>query len=183
MTFNDDDDNNGNGIGEDFDLDALLEDIAATHQEPLRRQVAEIERLVGLMVAYGDAGDAAVLLDVRQLVDGLRACVDAQLATEQQVLFPTLRRLRNQTFVSKCHAGMIRSRVSMVERDHARIRGIMLRLHDLANEIRSPEGGCEACHELLGVVGQTLANLRELSVKESQVLFAWAVAREQALAR
>jgi iron-sulfur cluster repair protein YtfE (RIC family) len=164
------------------DLDALLEDIARAHHEPLRRHIADIARLVGEMTAYGDAGDAAVLLEIRQLVDGLAACVEQQLSVEQQTLFPMLRRLQRQTFVSKCHAGMVRSRVGIAERDLARIRGVMVRLRDLGNEILSPHGGCEACHELLGVVADAIANLRDLAVKESEVLFAWAVAREQMLA-
>jgi iron-sulfur cluster repair protein YtfE (RIC family) len=168
---------------DNIDLDALLADIAVSHHAPLRQQVAAIDRVVGDMTAFGGDADAAVLLDIRQLVEGLRACVESQLATEQQILFPMLRRLRQQTFVSKCHAGMVRSRVSMVERDLARIRGVMIRLRDLGNEILSPRGGCEACHELLRVVDDTLINLRGLSAKESDLLFAWAVERERALAQ
>jgi iron-sulfur cluster repair protein YtfE (RIC family) len=134
------------------------------------------------MIAYGDASDP-VLLEIRQLVEGLRACVEAQLSTERGIVFPMLRRLHQQTFVSRCHAGMIRSRLTIVERDHARIRGIMVRLKDLAIEAMSPVGSCEACHELVKVVQQTIENLQKLSEKQYTVLFSWAVAREQLLAQ
>jgi iron-sulfur cluster repair protein YtfE (RIC family) len=165
----------------DIDLDTLLNDIIVSHHDPLRCQIKRIGNLVIEMLAYGDADDP-VLLEIRQLVEGLHACVEAHISTEQNIVFPMLRRLRQQTFVSRCHAGMIRSRLMIIERDLARIRGIMLRLRDLAAEVISPRGGCEICHDLQGVIDETTTNLERLSDKQGGMLFPWAVAREQSLA-
>jgi iron-sulfur cluster repair protein YtfE (RIC family) len=163
-----------------IDLETLLDDIVASHHKPLRSQVARIDSIVRDMTDYGEPDDP-VLLEIRQLVEGLCACVESQLSTERNVVFPMLRRIRQQTLVSKCHAGMIRSRLAIVERDLARIRGVMIRLRDLGAGIASPAGCCEACHELMRVAREAISNLQRLSEKQSDVLFAWAIARERSL--
>ena len=61
-----------------------------------------------------------VTADLRQLIGGLRACVESQLSMEESVLFPMLLRLQEQTLITPCRAGMIRGRVSQAERDLAR---------------------------------------------------------------
>jgi iron-sulfur cluster repair protein YtfE (RIC family) len=78
---------------------------------------------------------------------------------------------------------MIRSRIGMAERDLARIRGVITRLKELAHEHLSPNGPCEACHELLSVIDELLGDLREHTRKECEVLFPWAIEREAALVR
>jgi iron-sulfur cluster repair protein YtfE (RIC family) len=162
-------------------LDQRLADITSVHHVYLRRQTHRIEQIVEEIAKYNDAGNA-IVIDMRQLVGGLRACVESQLAMEDEVLFPMILRLQQQTVISKCRAGMIRSRIVLAERDLARIRGVVLRLRDLAEEFLSPRGPCEACHELLPVVRALLIDLREHTRKESEIVFPWAVAREAELA-
>jgi len=163
---------------------ALMADIVATHHALLRRQIPRIKAITADITRYGAAeGDDPALLEIRQLAGGLAACVAQQLDREEQVLFPMLAKLEQQTEVSKCHAGMIRSRLMMAERDAARIRGVLARLRELATENLSPAGPCEACHELLAVIDEVLGDLREHTAKECEMLFPWAVAREAALAR
>jgi len=163
---------------------ALMAEIVATHHALLRRQVPHIETIAADIARYRGAGaDEPVLLEIRQLAGGLAACVAQHLDREEQTLFPMLVKLEQQTEVTKCHAGMIRSRLMMAERDAARIRGVLARLRELATEALSPAGPCEACHELLKVIDDVLGDLREHTRKECEVLFPWAVAREAALAR
>jgi regulator of cell morphogenesis and NO signaling len=165
-----------------FSAATLIADIVGNHHAHLRAQLPRIESVAADIVTYGDAGDP-ILAEIRQLVGGLRACVESQLDKEEKLLFPMLARLEEQTVVSKCHAGMIRSRLVMAERDAARIRGVLARLRDLAMEHLSPAGGCEACHELIAVLDDLAADLKEHTRKECDVLFPWAVRREMELAR
>jgi iron-sulfur cluster repair protein YtfE (RIC family) len=163
-------------------IEALIDDITAIHHARLREQVEKIDELTRDIAEYGDGGDPAVL-EIRQLVHGLAACVHAQLTSEEQLLFPMLRRLQHQTHITTCRAGMIRSRVMITEREFARIRGVMLRLRQLAAELASPDGPCEACHDLLRVVDALLGDLGEHAEKELTRLYPWAVARERQLSR
>ena len=163
-------------------MSALIDQIVASHHAFLRARLPEVDRAAADIVAFG--ADEPLLVEVRQLVVGLRACIEQQLDREEQQLFPMLRRLEQQTHVSRCHAGMINSRIMMAERDLARIRGVIARLADLAVQHRSPDaGGCEACHDLLRIAGEIAADLREHTRKESDVLFPWAAAREAALVK
>ena len=165
-----------------LDVEALLADVVETHHAYLRQQLQRVDAVAADIIGFSGA-DEPVLTEIRQLVGGLRSCIEAQLDREEQQLFPMLRRLGTQTHVTKCHAGMIRSRIMMAERDLARIRGVIMRLHDLAQEHLSPAGACEACHDLLALTSAMLTDLREHTRKESEVLFPWAVAREAALVR
>jgi regulator of cell morphogenesis and NO signaling len=161
---------------------ALIGQIIATHHALLRRQIPRVEQIARDITGYG-AEDEPALVEIRQLAGGLAACVQTQLDREEQILFPMLARLEQQTEVTRCHAGMIRSRLMMAERDLARIRGVITRLRELAREHLSPAGPCEACHELLRVVDVVLADLHEHTRKECEVLFPWAIEREAALVR
>ena len=166
---------------------ALVAEIVATHHALLRREVPRIEQITHDLTSYegggGGGADDAVLMEIRQLASGLAACVAQQLDREEQVLFPMLVKLEQQTEVTKCHAGMIRSRLMMAERDAARVRGVLSRLRELATENLSPAGPCEACHALLAVIDEVLADLQEHTTKECDRLFPWAVRREAELAR
>lgn len=163
-------------------ISALLEQLVAIHHRTAAAGSARIEALAREMSDFAGA-DAATLLEIRQLAGGLAACVSAHLDREQRMIFPSLRRLESQSFISRCHAGMIRSQLAMAERELARIRGVVIRLNELAREARSPAGPCESCHELVSVSSALIEDLREYTRKESQILFPWAIAREAELSR
>lgn len=161
---------------------SLLDRIVAMHHTRVRAATSRIEQLAREMCDFAGA-DPSILLEIRQLAGGLGACADAHLDREARLIFPTLRRLESQTSISRCHAGMIRSQLAMAERELARIRGVVLRLHELARESLSPAGPCESCHELVSVASALIDDLRQYTLKESQVLFPWAIAREAELSQ
>ena len=162
-------------------VDELIDEIITVHHLLLREDVLRIDRIVRDMTEHGSTGEST-LMEIQQLVQGLAACVESQLTTEERLVFPMLRRLQHQTQITKCRAGMIQSRVMVIEREFARIRGIMLRLQDLAQEYASPNGPCELCHELLRAARDLLSHLVEHSHRELGILYPWAVARERELA-
>jgi iron-sulfur cluster repair protein YtfE (RIC family) len=159
-----------------MDIAALITDITQNHHDCLRREVARIEQLAASDTDNGDGEDDEVATNIRQLIGGLRACVEAQLSMEESVLFPMLLRLREQTLITPCRAGMIRGRVTVAERDLARIRGVVLRLRDLSREIAEQDES-----RFLNVIEALLADLREHTRKESELLFPWALQREAEL--
>jgi iron-sulfur cluster repair protein YtfE (RIC family) len=158
-----------------MDIAALIDDITTAHHACLRREVLHIERLSNTVAS--EPNDP-VTTDLRQLIVGLRACVESQLSMEEGVLFPMLLRLQEQTLITPCRAGMIRGRVMQAERDLARIRGVVLRLRDLAREFATDNDESEFLHTIEAL----LADLRVHTQKESQQLFPWALARETDLA-
>ena len=170
------------GCDTSFNLEALLAEISATHHVLLRREVHRIEGIASQMTRSGDEDDW-IIEEITQIARGLSACVAVELEREEQVLFPMLQRLAEQSSISSCRAGMIRSRVMLAERELARVRGVMVRLRELAEARLSPDGPCETCHELLGVIRPLMADLWEHTRKESEILFPWAIARENALSR
>src|SRR2546430_150744 len=84
---------------------ALMDEIVATHHAHLRRLIPRIEKIARDIGGYA-ADDEPALVEIRQLAGGLHACVQMQLDREEQILFPMLRRLEQQTEVTRCHAGM-----------------------------------------------------------------------------
>lgn len=169
--------------GADLDppVDELIAEITDVHHERVRDQVRRLDRVSRNIRVDGD-NDDPVAIEIRQLVQGLSACVESQLEKEEQVLFPMLRRLRYQTLITRCHAGRIRSLVSMAERDLARIRGVMVRLRDLALENLSFTPDCSWCSQLRAIAEEVLRDLRDHDDRELR-LFSWAMAREEALTR
>src|SRR5688572_26760239 len=125
-------------------LAALLDDIASTHHQVLRRDAVRIEALTSM--AFSEVQDDRVVGEMSQIARGLSACVKTELEREENVLFPMLQRLAEQTSISACRAGMIKSRVLIAERELARVRGVVVRLKELAEAHLSPAGPCEICH-------------------------------------
>ena len=123
-----------------------------------------------------------VLVEIRQLVQGLAACVEMQLEKEERVLFPTLARLRHQTRISRCHAGMVRSLVATSERDMARVRGVLARLNDLLEERLAFAPDCRRCR-LMDAVAEAMSMALAGHDELETLLFEWAVSHEGELAR
>jgi iron-sulfur cluster repair protein YtfE (RIC family) len=165
-----------------FDLTALLDDIAGTHHQVLRRDAVRIEAFTASMPP-SDVREDRIVSEMTQIARGLAVCVKTELEREENVFFPMLLRLVEQTSISARRAGMIRSRVMIAERELARVRGVVVRLAELAEAHLSAGGTCEICHELLGVLRPLMVDLREHTRKESEVLFPWAIERERALIR
>ena len=161
-----------NPCSSSFDLTVLLDELFATHHQVLRRAVRRIAAL---------AADNHVHDEIAQVANSLAACCESQLDREENVLFPMLQRLAQTTSISACRAGMIRARVMIAERELARVRGTLQRLRELAEQHLSPAGPCEACHELLLVINPLMSDLREHTRKKCDLLFPWAIEREQAL--
>lgn len=161
---------------------ALIRDVVDTHHAFLRRQFPLLQQLT-TEAAEANAAVAPELAQLPELTANFVACVEAQLSREEGVLFPMIERLAEQTVVSPCHAGMIKSRISMAEREHARVHGVLTRMKDLTHRYLSPAGPCEACHELLGVLDAIERDLAAHVSKERGQLYPQAVEREAALAR
>ena len=160
----------------------LVRDVVDTHHAFLRSQLPLLQKLT-TEAAEANAAVAPELTQLPELTANFVACVEAQLSREEGVLFPMIERLAEQTVVSPCHAGMIKSRISMAEREHARVHGVLTRMKDLAHRYLSPAGPCEACHELLDVLDAIERDLATHVSKERDQLYPQAVEREAALAR
>lgn len=160
-------------------LVAQVEQILALHHAGLRGCLDALERLT-TEAADANAAVAPELLELPELAGNFIACVSADLNRQEQVLLPMIARLQEQTVVSGCHAGMIRSRVTLAEREQARAQGVLVRIRTLAHRYLSPSGPCEACHELLAHL-EAIEQAMTRAHAASRQLFADAVKREAAL--
>jgi iron-sulfur cluster repair protein YtfE (RIC family) len=167
--------------GDTLPIDDLLDELVTVHHPRLRGQVARIDQIAREMAAHGDAANDGRLAEIRQLIESLSACVDSQLISEEQVLFPMLRRLQRPTQITACRAGMIQSRLLIAEREFARLRGVTLRLRDLTREYTAPAGPCDATLEMQREIDTLLRDLRDHADKEIRVVYRWAAARERQL--
>ena len=72
-----------------LDVEALVADVVETHHAYLRAQLQRVDAVAADIIGFSGA-DEPVLTEIRQLVGGLRSCIEAQLDREEQQLFPML---------------------------------------------------------------------------------------------
>ena len=160
-----------------------LENFLAACDADHQRFVDRLARLraVAEEVAAGNPSVSALAEMDRKaalLCNDLRECC----GREQALIFPMLLRLAAQSSISRCNAGMIRARLRfLIAEQEAALAGLG-EIVATARRHLSPDGPCEACHELLELALGFEAELAEHIRREQDELFAWAIERENQLA-
>ncbi len=158
-------------------LDSLIEQIIQTHHVFVRRHLLKMAAIIEQITdpAYDPEPR---LLELRRLFLQCAGDFDVQLQQEEMVLFPMLRRLELQTVLSRCHTGMVQSRIRFAESGQARLGEALLQMNDLLRQQLSPAGPCEICHELIPLLNEFRADLRVHIHKEQEILFPRAIQLE-----
>jgi hypothetical protein len=80
-------------------------------------------------------------------------------------------------------AGMIKARLRFMTAEQTAVAAALRDIIAAARAHLSPGGPCELCHELLRACDALRVELEDHLRREQEELFAWAVAREEQLAR
>jgi regulator of cell morphogenesis and NO signaling len=164
-----------------FDVAGFIARRVTEHQQWLGDRLARLRELAADAAAVNSSIPDMAEMDqtVAFLCNDLRECLER----EESMVFPALLRLKEQTSVSKCHAGMIKARLRFMVAEQEAIAGSLASAADIVRLHLSPTGPCETCHELLIALESLQAELSDHLRREQDELFAWALAREEALVR
>lgn len=163
-----------------FELSSFILDRAAEHHALLAGTRLTNLRALAVEAAESNADVpelAAMDHTVATFCNDLREC----FGREESMVFPALVRLETQTHVSRCHAGMIRARLRFMVAEQDALLASLSGAGDIARRHLSPTGPCESCHQLLLAIESLHAEVHAHVAREQDELFAWALAREDAL--
>lgn len=165
----------------DFDVDGFVARRVTEHQQWLGDRLVRLREFAANAAAVNPSVAEMAELDqkVAFLVNDLRDCV----AREESMVFPALARLREQTQVSRCHAGMVKARLRFMVAEQDALAASLAEAREIAHRHLSPAGPCETCHALVADLESLEVELTEHLRKEQDELFAWALAREESLVR
>ena len=167
-----------------YSMSRLIQHIVRTHHQYVR---CELPRLVEMAhKVTGKYGDRAPeLKEVETLLDALHAEMFAHLQKEEQVLFPFIAQMEEETvgFASSAHACFqtVAQPISMMVREHESAEGLVSRLRRLTNEFKTPAWACPTLVALYAGLNQFERDLRQHVHLEDDILFPRAVEIESAL--
>ena len=166
----------GNAIGgpAPAGLAPLVERLAGEH-----RRIAG-DRLEEIQSAVERAADAApdVLLPLTHKVLALRADLRRLFDREEHGVFPMLARLETVRVISKCHAGMVRSRARFAVLEQKPVEAAIAELRSLAGQLAADHAAGAA---VLPLIDGLIAEFQAHVASEREELFPKAVALEDAL--
>jgi iron-sulfur cluster repair protein YtfE (RIC family) len=142
-------------------------------------------RLARLRVLACEAAEANAGIPELAQMDHRMACFCNDLAEccrrEEQMVFPTLLRLRSQTHITSCKAGMVAARLRFMVAEQQALLSALAEVIGMVERNLSPAGPCESCHQLLHEAKAYVSDLAAHVRREEDELFAWGVSREAVL--
>ena len=165
-----------------FDVEAFVAQRTSEHQQWLGDRLSLLRELAADAAASNPQIAEMATMDqkVAFLCNDLRECFER----EESMVFPSLVRLRQQTQVSRCHAGMVRARLRFMVAEQESVAASLAEAIQIARRHLSPAGPCEACHDLIAALESLDAELTAHRRREQDELFAWALDYEdQMIAR
>jgi regulator of cell morphogenesis and NO signaling len=167
-----------------YSLNRLIQHIVRTHHQYVR---CELPRLVEMAHKLnGKHGDRAPeLKEVETLLDALHAEIFAHLQKEEQVLFPFIAQMEEETawFASPVRACFqtVAQPVSMMAREHESAEGLVALMRRLTHEFRTPAWACPTHIALYAGLNQFECDLRQHVHLEDDILFPRAIEMESSL--
>ena len=154
---------------------ALADHIEATHHVYLH---AELPELTGLAdkVAAVHAERHPELVEVRRLVEEIRADLEPHLMKEERILFPAIRALvdgeRGFAF------GTVRNPIRMMSAEHDHAGELLAQLHTVTGGYAVPDDGCASYRSLYSRLQHLEADTHRHIHLENNVLFPAAISIE-----
>jgi len=162
-----------------LDVEAFVAQRTSEHQQWLGDRLSRLRELAADAAASNSHIAEMATMDqkVAFLCNDLRECFER----EESMVFPALVRLRQQTHISRCHAGMVRARLRFMVAEQEAVAALLAQATEIARRHLSPTGPCEACHDLIAALESLNAELTAHRRREQDELFAWALDREDQL--
>ncbi len=167
-----------------YSLTRLIQHIVRTHHQYVRR---ELPRLVQMAqkLAGKHGKRAPELRQVESLLGALRAEMFAHIEKEEQVLFPFIAQMEEETTGSGSPArGCFRTvaqPISMMIQEHESAEGLVREMRGLTNGFVAPEWACLTHIALFSGLNGFEADLRQHVHLENDLLFPRAIEMESAL--
>jgi len=167
-----------------YSMSRLIQHIVRTHHRYIR---CELPRLVEMAHKLaGKHGDRAPeLKEVENLLGALNAEMFVHLQKEEQVLFPFIAQMEEETagFASPARACFqaVAQPVSMMVQEHESAERLVARMHGLTNEFKTPAWACPTLVALYAGLDQFKRDLRQHVHLEDDNLFPRAIEMQSAL--
>jgi regulator of cell morphogenesis and NO signaling len=159
----------------------LADHIEATHHAYLRLELPRLTELAKKVAA--DHGEhRPEMAELRTVLAGLRAELEAHLLKEERVLFPLIKQLEQANRLFPMHCGMVANPIRVMEHEHDDAGEALRRLRALTDDYRPPDDACNSVKALYAGLEALEADLHRHIHKENNILFPRAAAMEATLA-
>ena len=161
----------------------LADHILATHHAFTRSQLARIDGLLARVQRAHAAAHGALLEQVREIFDALRAELESHLAKEEQVLFPAIQAidgyLAGRNARPAIHCGRVAYPIRQMEAEHDSAGAALARLRALTGGYQAPADACATFQALYEALTALEADLHEHIHLENNILFPRSIAQEE----
>ncbi len=158
----------------------LVDHIEHTHHQYLWAEMPRLSALSDKVLSvHGERHPE--LAAITTCYETIRTDMEPHLISEEQVLFPTIRKLAAERAASTFDEGALNDLVSVMLTDHDIIGELLAELRDLTNGYQVPADGCASYEALFAGLAELEADTHLHVHKENNVLLPVVVALEQLL--
>ena len=161
----------------------LADHILAAHHAFTRSQLARIDGLLARVQRAHAAAHGALLDQVRNIFDALRAELESHLAKEEQILFPAIQAidgyLAGRNARPAIHCGRVAYPIRQMEVEHDAAGAALARLRALTGGYQAPDDACATFQALYEALTALEADLHEHIHLENNILFPRSIAQEE----
>ena len=165
---------------------ALADHILATHHVFTRSQLERIDGLLVRVQRAHAAAHGAMLGEVRDIFDALRAELESHLAKEEQILFPAIQAidgyLAGRNARPDIHCGRVAYPIRQMEVEHDTAGAALARLRSLTGGYQAPADACATFQALYEALPALEDDLHEHIHLENNILFPRSIGQEERMA-
>lgn len=165
-------------------LARLIQHIVRVHHHRVRQELPRLAEMAS-KVATKRSDRAPELTKISELIEELHAEMYAHIQKEEQVLFPFISQMDQESIVAypPAHACFrsVTHPIFMMEQEHESVDHIVTELHRLTNHFEAPAWACATHIALFSGLREFEANLRQHVHLENDVLFPHAIQLEAEL--
>jgi regulator of cell morphogenesis and NO signaling len=171
---------------ESYSLSRLIQHIVRTHHQYVRRELPRLEAMAHKLA--GKHGERTPhLTKVERIIEALRAEMFAHLQKEEQVLFPFIAEM-DQDSIAVCSPPQacfrtVAQPVAMMISEHESAESLVAEIRDLTNGFTPPEWACPTHIAFCAGLQDFATNLRQHVQLENDLLFPRAIKLEAELNR
>jgi regulator of cell morphogenesis and NO signaling len=169
-----------------YSLSRLIQHIVRAHHQYVRRELPRLAEVAHILAGKHDYR-APELAKIKKLLDELRVDMLAHLQKEEQVLFPFIAEM-DQDSTASCSPPRacfrtVAQPVSMMIREHESAEGLVATMRSLTNGFTPQKGACPIHIALYAGLCEFETDLRQHVHLEDDVLFPRAIELEAELNR
>jgi regulator of cell morphogenesis and NO signaling len=159
----------------------LCDDVEATHHAYLKRELPRLE-FMARKVAGRHGEHHPELLEIRDVFLHAKDELEQHMAKEEQVLFPTCRRLdRGEVGFGCGGGGSVQNPIQVMIREHEDAGDALARLRELTDGFTPPVDACNTYRAYFEGLAAFEADMHRHVHKENSVLFPKAIEAERHL--